>query len=172
MVRYLGDEPAPPTKLDHIVLRILDDIRRATREGDDVHVLNLVEEIVDLAMTYASVEDKKALMRLKKAEDYVINEILKRKAQMDVEMSDLYGASKPLNIIPLMQEVRMIFAREKKKLALGALSRQGFIHQMGALYKLEDGLEQLVYDINAACLMRGIRLDLTKKVLKEVMGGG
>lgn len=154
MAKYEDEEILAPTKLDHVVLRLLDGIRRATERGDDLRVIALVNELEDYALVVADASDRKALNALRRLEDYVIEELL---------LQDI-GAKKIASVI---LEVRIVFARERKRLALAALARKQFVIQRGASYKIS--VSKLVGDLNIVFGLHGLSLKIDVKTAKEVM---
>lgn len=159
MVRYEGEEISAPTKLDHVVLRLLDSIRRATEKGNDLQVIMLSNELEDYALVVSNESDRKALNALRKLEDHVIEELL--------NLVEDIGTEKVANMI---LEVKAVFARERKRLALASLARNQFVIQRGASYELS--LNKLVDDLNIVLGVHGVKLGLDAKTAKEVMGIG
>ncbi len=159
MVRYEDEELSIPTKLDHVLLRLLDSMRRAIEVGDDLRVVALANELEDYALVVADESDKKTLNKLRKLEDYVIEELLHLAGDM--------GAKK---ITSALLETRLVFARERKRLALAALARNQFVISRGASYDLS--LSKLIDDLNVVLDIYGVGLKLDVKIAEEVVGSG
>ena len=162
MVRIEGEPGSMPTRFEHVVWRILDDIRRALANRDNELAIVMVGELEDYALTFS--RKRGEIMAARALEDYALTKIADflLKKGVDVKVRQR-----------VLGEVQEFFALSlRRPVALAALAPIISMNTGIHVARVGELLPYVTQHLNRILAMSGLNLRFEEDELKKVIKRG
>ena len=162
MVRIEGEPGSMPTRFEHVVWRILDDIRRALANRDNELAIVMVGELEDYALTFS--KRRNDIVMARTLEDYTLTKVAEflLKNRTDAKVRE--------HVLKSIQEFFALSVR--RPVALAALAPIIAMNTGIQVAKLGELLPYIVQHINRILAMNNIPLRFEGDELKKVIKRG
>ena len=162
MVRIEGEPGTTPTRFEHVIWRILDDIRRSLANRDSELAIVMVGELEDYALTFS--KRRSDIMAARTIEDYTLTKVAEflLKNRVDQKTRE--------SILKSIQEFFALSVR--RPVALAALAPIMAMNTGIQVAKLGELIPYIVQHLNRILALNNIPLRFDEDELKKIVKKG
>jgi len=161
-MRIEGEPGTTPTRFEHVIWGIINDIRRALASGENELAIVMVGELEDYAFTFS--KRRSDIVAIRAVEDYVLVRV------SEVLLKHRVDQRTRANILQSIQEFFALSVR--RPLALAALAPIIAMNSGVQVLKTDELIQYIVRSVNRILALNNIPLQFEEDELKKILKKG